>query len=61
MAGSAPPPACRPIWTSVPAGIVQVMPQLEPFTIPVWLATHAELHTSRRIRLVFDFLAEMLG
>lgn len=41
--------------------IVQVMPQLEPFTIPVWLATHAELHTSRRIRLVFDFLAEMLG
>ena len=41
--------------------IVPVVPQLEPFPIPVWLATHAELHTSRRIRLVFDFLAEMLG
>ncbi|QMV00889.1 LysR family transcriptional regulator [Devosia sp. D6-9] len=41
--------------------IVQVLPELDPFPIPVWLATHAELHTSRRIRLVFDFLAEMLG
>lgn len=25
---------------------------------PVWLATHRELHTSRRIRVVFDFLAD---
>jgi DNA-binding transcriptional LysR family regulator len=41
--------------------IVQVLPNLAPFPIPVWLATHAELHTSRRIRLVFDFLAEMLA
>jgi len=24
---------------------------------PIWLATHRELHTSRRIRLVFDVLA----
>lgn len=28
---------------------------------PVWLITHRELHTSRRIRVVFDFLAEALG
>ena len=34
------------------------LPQLEPFPIPTWLATHRELHTSRRIRLVFDLLAE---
>jgi DNA-binding transcriptional LysR family regulator len=26
--------------------------------VPVWLATHRELHTARRIRLVFDHLAE---
>lgn len=36
----------------------EVLPTLEPITIPVWLATHRELHTSRRIRLVFDLLAE---
>ncbi|MFB3111130.1 MAG: LysR family transcriptional regulator, partial [Gemmatimonadales bacterium] len=29
--------------------------------VPVWLVTHRELHTSRRIRLVFDVLAETLG
>ena len=35
-----------------------VLPELEPIPIPVWLTTHRELHTSRRIRLVFDLLAE---
>jgi hypothetical protein len=29
--------------------------------VPVWLATHREMHTSRRIRVVFDLLAEDLG
>jgi len=29
--------------------------------IPVWLVTHRELHTSRRIRVVFDLLAEELA
>ena len=29
--------------------------------IPVWLVSHRELHTSRRIRVVFDLLAEELG
>jgi hypothetical protein len=28
--------------------------------MPIWLVTHRELHTSRRIRLVFDVLAEAL-
>lgn len=37
-----------------------VLPDLEPFPVPVWLATHRELRTSRRIRLVFDILAEAL-
>ena len=36
----------------------QVLPDLPPFDVPVWLVTHRELHTSRRIRLVFDLIAE---
>jgi len=39
-------------------GIEQVLPDLVSFEIPVWLTTHQELHTSRRIRLVFDELAD---
>lgn len=35
-----------------------VLPKLAPIPVPIWLVTHRELHSSRRIRLVFDFLAE---
>jgi len=35
-----------------------VLPDLDPIPVPTWLVTHRELHTSRRIRLVFDLLAE---
>lgn len=42
-------------------GVEQVLPELRPFDVPVWLAVHRELHTSRRIRLVFDLLAETFG
>jgi hypothetical protein len=28
---------------------------------PIWLTTHRELNTSRRVRMVFDLLAEELG
>ena len=41
-------------------GVECVLPQLDPMPIPIWLVTHRELHTSRRIRLVFDVLAECL-
>lgn len=41
-------------------GIERLLPHLDPIPIPVWLVTHRALHTSRRIRLVFDFLAEAL-
>ena len=41
-------------------GIEQIMTDQPPITFPVWLATHRELRTSRRIRVVFDFLAEAL-
>lgn len=37
-----------------------VMPDLPPIPVPVWLVTHRELHTSRRIRLVYDRLADAL-
>jgi hypothetical protein len=29
--------------------------------VPMWLVTHRELRTSRRIRVVFDLLVEGLG
>lgn len=35
-------------------------PAFEPIEFPIWLVTHRELQTSRRIRLVFDFLAKEL-
>lgn len=38
-----------------------VLPEREPIPMPIWLVTHRELHTSRRIRLVFDLLAEALA
>ena len=41
-------------------GLEVVLPQMDPIVFPVWLTTHRELHTSRRIRLVFDVLAEHL-
>ena len=40
--------------------LVAVLPDLFNPQIPVWLVTHQELHTSRRIRVVFDLLAEEL-
>jgi DNA-binding transcriptional LysR family regulator len=40
--------------------VQQVLPKLPPIPIPVWLVCHRELRTSRRIRLVFDRIAEEL-
>lgn len=38
-----------------------VLTEIEPFSIPVWLVAHRELQTSRRIRLVFDILADSMA
>jgi len=38
-----------------------VLTEIEPFSIPVWLVAHRELQTSRRIRLVFDILADAMA
>ncbi len=35
-------------------------PWMKPFEFPIWLVTHREVNTSRRVRLVFDLLAEEL-
>ena len=40
--------------------LVSVLPHQFNPEIPVWLVTHRELHTSRRIRVVFDLLAKEL-
>lgn len=41
-------------------GVVPAAPWLKPFEFDVWLAAHREVSTSRRVRLVFDFLADHL-
>lgn len=35
-----------------------ILPEAFGIPIPVWLVTHRELHTSKRIRVVYDILAE---
>ncbi|QFT33258.1 HTH-type transcriptional regulator TdfR [Labrenzia sp. THAF82] len=40
--------------------IVPAFEDVAPVTFPIWLVTHRELHTSLRIRTVFDHLAEGL-
>lgn len=40
------------------AGVIELFPGKPPIDVPVWLVTHRELRTSRRIRAVFDLLAE---
>lgn len=49
----------REIAESFPA-VERVLPQLPPIDVPYWLCTHRELRTSRRVRVVFDLLAEAL-
>jgi len=39
----------------------RVLPNSTPLPFPVWLTTHRELRTSRRVRVVFDVLVEELS
>lgn len=41
-------------------GMVRVLDDLPPVRFPIWLVSHRELRTSRRIRVVFEALAEGL-
>jgi DNA-binding transcriptional LysR family regulator len=41
--------------------VIRAAPFMAPFDIEIWLVAHRELNTSRRMRIVFDYLASMLG
>ncbi|QYO76329.1 LysR family transcriptional regulator [Devosia salina] len=41
--------------------VTVAVPSIPPIPVPVWMVTHRELHTSRRIRLVFDMLVEFFS
>ncbi|TNF64288.1 MAG: LysR family transcriptional regulator [Rhodobacteraceae bacterium] len=38
-----------------------VLPEFPPFVAETWLVSHAELQTNRRIRLVYDVIAQVLS
>ena len=40
--------------------VIPVLPKLKIQPLPVWLAVHKEIRTSKRIRAVYDFLADGL-
>lgn len=42
-------------------GMVALLPQLKVPPLEVWLTTHRELFTSRRIRAIYDRLGELLS
>ncbi|MFS8066186.1 MAG: hypothetical protein ACMG6S_07420, partial [Byssovorax sp.] len=41
--------------------VERVLPALPPIPVPAWLVSHREVHTSRRVRMVFDLIVEHLG
>ena len=41
--------------------VCRILPDMEPIVVPMWLATHRELNTSKRVRTVFDFLVAELS
>lgn len=45
----------------VTPGIVRVLDDVPPVMFPIWLVSHRELRTSRRIRVVFEALAQGLA
>ena len=42
------------------ADVVAVLPMLKIPALPVWLAVHREIRTSKRIRAVYDFLGDTI-
>ena len=41
--------------------VIRVLDEVPPVRFPIWLVTHRELRTARRIRVVFDRLAHALS
>ncbi|MEM7703513.1 MAG: LysR family transcriptional regulator [Pseudomonadota bacterium] len=42
-------------------GLEPALPDMPAFPVPLWLVTHREIRTSKRIRLTFDYLASELS
>ncbi len=42
-------------------GVEPALPSMPKMTFPVWLVSHRELQTSRRVRIVFELLARELA
>lgn len=42
------------------ADVIALLPMLKIPPLPVWLAVHREIRTSKRIRAVYDFLADAI-
>ena len=42
-------------------GVVNLLPDMTPISVPIWLITHQELQSSPRIRMVQTILAEELA
>ncbi len=40
--------------------VERILPVIPPLEFPIWLVAHREVNTSRRVRLVYDFLVEQL-
>lgn len=55
--------AALPLWCGDPdPALARAQPEAPPLVrFPVWLAAHRDVHTSRRVRLVFDHLAAGLS
>lgn len=53
--------AARTLGMAQPTLGRRALPSLDPFIFPIWLKTHRELNTSRRVRMVFNFLADELA
>ncbi len=50
----------EPIAAATP-GVVRLLPECFSVSAPLWLVTHREMRTARRIRLVYDVIAEELA
>lgn len=42
-------------------GVERILPDFDAFEVEIWLVAHRELKTSRRVRMVYDFLADELA
>ncbi len=45
----------------VEPAVTRVLDDFPAIPVPLWLTAHREVNTSRRVRVVFDFLAQELA